>query len=343
MFGTFRFVLAHMVMLGHLWRGLALWVGPYAVFSFFALSGYLMALVLDRRYGFTARGLRGYATNRVLRIYPPYLAVLCLAVPLIAAQPDLARSISTMRLPDDPWLWLRNLGIVGLHFDKVYSSRLVPPIWSVDIELCFYAAMGLGLARGRRVVTLWFLASAAWTVWAVASDLPFPERYSRLVAASLPYSAGALLYHWREPLSRRLAWRGHVPLSLGLFGANAAWCLPIPINPFVGGLYLSLASSLYAIASLDRLRPGRAPGRWARIDARLGDLSYPVFLVHWSAALIVLGLGVANGPGPWLFVAALPVANGLAWAVHAGVERPVESWRARVRRRAVGAGGGDPG
>ena len=53
MFGTFRYLLAHMVVVSHLWRAISIWAGTYAVFSFFLLSGYLMALVLHSTYGFT--------------------------------------------------------------------------------------------------------------------------------------------------------------------------------------------------------------------------------------------------------------------------------------------------
>ena len=74
MFGTYRYCLAHLVVLTHLasWPG----VGSYAVFGFYMLSGFLMSLILNERYGFSLQGLRGYAANRALRIYPPYLFVL---------------------------------------------------------------------------------------------------------------------------------------------------------------------------------------------------------------------------------------------------------------------------
>ena len=56
MFGAFRYLLALLVVLIHVWPGFMLWTGVYAVFAFFALSGYLMALVLDRSYDATRAG-----------------------------------------------------------------------------------------------------------------------------------------------------------------------------------------------------------------------------------------------------------------------------------------------
>jgi peptidoglycan/LPS O-acetylase OafA/YrhL len=333
MFGCFRWALAHMVMLTHLWGSASLWAGPYAVFSFWALSGYLMALVLDRTYGFSAGGVGRYLANRALRIYPPYLVTLALALPLVAAFSGLARSVSTMRVPVDSLAWLQNLAIFTTHFDRAHAAGPVPPIWSVDIELWFYLAMPL-VARRRRWIAVWFGASVAWASWAMATGQPFPLRYSNLAAASLPYSAGAFCYAFREPASRLFAARWHRPLSLALFGANAVH----PVWPFRWSLYLSLAATLYVIAVWGPVRRASVPARWARLDARLGDLSYPVFLCHWPVALVVLALGGAHGKGAALFFLSLPLVNACAWAIHGGVETQVARLRDRVRGPARPAG-----
>lgn len=49
--------------------------GYYAVFGFFALSGYLMTHVLKEHYLKQPGGIRRYLANRVLRIYPLYWLV----------------------------------------------------------------------------------------------------------------------------------------------------------------------------------------------------------------------------------------------------------------------------
>ena len=74
MFGTYRFLLACLVLVTHL-AGVRC-AGAYAVFGFYLLSGYLMTLVLNERYGFSPNGFGRYVANRALRIYPPYLAIL---------------------------------------------------------------------------------------------------------------------------------------------------------------------------------------------------------------------------------------------------------------------------
>jgi peptidoglycan/LPS O-acetylase OafA/YrhL len=231
-----------------------------------------------------------------------------------------------MRLPVDGLAWLQNLVILTTHLDREHAAGPVPPIWSVDIELWFYLAMPI-LVRRRSILLGWFGASLVWAVWLVASDQDFDARYSNLAAASLPYSAGALCFALRAPLERVFAARWHLPLSLGLFAANAAW----PLSAFLWSFYASLAATLYVIVAWARIEPTRPPGRLARLDARLGELSYPIFLCHWPVALAVLALGWADGKGAALYFLSLPLVHAVAWAIHRGVEAQVERVRAHVR------------
>ena len=70
MFGTYRTLLAMMVVVFHLGGVYAL--GYYAVFGFYILSGYLMTFIMQNNYGYSLRGRASYALNRFLRIYPVY-------------------------------------------------------------------------------------------------------------------------------------------------------------------------------------------------------------------------------------------------------------------------------
>ncbi|MFT5239279.1 MAG: peptidoglycan/LPS O-acetylase OafA/YrhL [Candidatus Promineifilaceae bacterium] len=70
MFGTYRALLAFMVVALHL-GGVPI-IGPYAVFGFYILSGYLMTTIMHTRYGYSPVGFLQYAVNRALRIYPAY-------------------------------------------------------------------------------------------------------------------------------------------------------------------------------------------------------------------------------------------------------------------------------
>jgi peptidoglycan/LPS O-acetylase OafA/YrhL len=331
MFGAFRYLLALLVVLIHVWPGFMLWTGVYAVFAFYALSGYLMALVLDRSYRPTREGTLRYFANRGLRIYPPYFAALVLAALIGLLDPVTAGNIGQIQPPENGIEWLRNLFIFTLHLERAETNRLISLAWSVDIELWFYVAMGLGLGRGRRRIAIWFLLSLGYTAFMIAEGYPFPPRYSTVAAASLPYSLGALLYSQQERLRRILSWRWHAPLAFALFFLNAVFSPSIWGNPFVTGFYASLAVAGYAIISLGTQKRTSESSWLARIDRFAGNLSYPVFLCHLPVAAMLVSAGIADGYGASLFLWTVLAASLAGWLIHGLTQSDIDALRDRVR------------
>lgn len=328
MFGIFRYILSLLVAFGHIdfmFQGRLNWAGLYAVFGFFLLSGYLMTRVLHQTYGYGARGVTRYLANRVLRIYPAYWAAVALTILCLVWAPDFAgHSKALLHLPESSWEYLRTFILVGI--DRDFRPRLVPPSWSLHLELCFYFLMALGLSRTRWTTGLWITAAVGWTVWAVMHGVSFADRYSTLLGASLPFALGAGLHFipWSVP-------RWILFLALTLFATN------ILAAPFLWGdpqapaaFYLSLFLVLLIVSGLRNIRPS---GRLQVLDRGLGNLSYPVFLIHSQIGCLLVWLG--GGAGTFLlFLLALPVVHIVAAAIHFAVVVPIESSRARIRSRA---------
>ncbi len=335
--GTYRYILAHLVMVAHLAYTIGMWSGVYAVFSFFVLSGFLMAMVLDRTYPFDLGGTLRFAANRALRIYPPYLLALAIGLGVVLLDDTFARLLGNVRLPRDPVEWLRNVGIFSLHLEPKTTHRLVPPSWSLDIELCFYLLMAVGLGRSRKVVTVWIAASLAWTGYLIWSGASFPERYSSLAPSSLPYALGAGLHYYRDALTRAVAHPAHAAVAALLYCVNVAIPDRIWPNEFMAGFYVSLALTCYLVAALTALDESRLPGWLRRIDTELGHLSYPVFLCHMPVAPLLAYFGLAYTKGWRLFWLALPLVNLVSWLIHRASEQPLVALRDRVRGRAGGA------
>ena len=105
MFGAFRFGLALLVVAGHLRQ--PIWLGAWAVFAFYTISGYLMCLVLNERYGFSRRGFGAYALNRLLRIHPPYwlACAATLGVMLVAGEATTRNFWGPWELPTSAAEW----------------------------------------------------------------------------------------------------------------------------------------------------------------------------------------------------------------------------------------------
>jgi peptidoglycan/LPS O-acetylase OafA/YrhL len=306
------------------------WLGVYAVFGFYTLSGYLMTRVLHETYGYGVRNFARYIANRALRIYPPYWVSIGLTLALALWLPTQADpTIQPFQVPVTATSYLRNFGLLGMFWD--YTPALLPTAFSLHIELIFYVLMGLGLASSKSRAFAWFGLSLAWTVIALWFGTSFPVRYSTVIGASLPFSAGACVYFladWRRP------WMKAAPL---LFLPHALVAPYLWRHEFTTGFYASFALVPIAVLALGDVK---LPARWAAWDRRLGDLSYPIFLLH--IPLIYLARVLWN-LGPWssftAFLIVLPMANVAGIALHLGLVVPLERARARLRSRALEAHG----
>ena len=321
MFGTFRFALALAVVLGHLW--LPDYVGHYAVFAFYILSGYLITRVVNNVYGFTPGGLARFALNRALRIYPSYLAAMALSVAMIVliGHTPAAYLNTALEVPQSATGWLENLTLLGL--DSWSPARLVPPAWALAVELTFYALIAAGLGRSRTTSLTWACSSLVLTAYWIGGETPYVERYPTLLAGSLPFSIGSAL-HFIGPT------RSPAYLSLALvsmsFLANLA--LAPRIGPLVASFYASLVLSALMICMLAPVRP--AP-RLRKIDDLLGGLSYPIYLLHWQAGTLAWLIFGAPRDSWLLFIATVPLLISLAVIVHLTIDIPMNSVRARIR------------
>jgi peptidoglycan/LPS O-acetylase OafA/YrhL len=335
MFGTYRILLALMVVADHYAR--TPFIGGYAVFGFFALSGYLMTLIMQRNYGYTMRGIAVYGLNRFLRIYPLYWisCLIGLAVLLLLDPEDTTGVQANFFVPDNALTWAKNIFLI-VSFSA--PGIIISVAWALTVELFFYACIGLGLSRNRQLSVIWIAGSVAYTLWLLGSGAGFDARYHTIGAASLPFSTGALIYHYREQLVTTLR-----PLSQGEYAPPLMFAL-ILINWAIAwkagaleswGFYTNyLLCAAMTVCLCDR-KTLRFISK--QTDNRLGDLSYPIYLVHVPAAFVILafckwlGLGI-DGPGPMIFFLSLLPLLLLSQLLAVVAEAQVEKLRTAVKR-----------
>ncbi len=349
MFGLYRLGLATLVAVQHLLSIPV--VGDHAVHGFFVLSGYLMTRVLCDVYGFSAGGVRAFAVNRALRLYPIYWMILVFSVVVILVFGEQAAQQyrSFLYLPDNPASVLQNLSLIypAWYPDQI-EPRLSPPTWSLTVEVAFYALMALGAARSRFATLLWLALSASVVAAAVVWEMPARFYYSGIVAQSLPFAMGAMLYHCGDQLTAlyvRLPWlAGPLVLApvlvLHSLGASALVIMGLD-RVEVPAVFGNMMLQLLLTASLSRIGPATAKWRgWQLPDRFPGDLAYPVFLLHWQVgfalSMAILGRPV-RGPsldGAMLLVLTL-VVSVLLGALLLWLDKPVQRLRGRVRPRQV--------
>lgn len=319
-FGLFRLILASLVAASHLWDGMLQGYAAYAVWAFFVLSGFLMTLVVSTRYGFEGRGLGAYAFNRFMRIFPLYwLAIIAgLATLWYAGRNgiDLRVINGEFYMPQNMEQWLH----VTTLFAGVERGGLPVPVSNaLAIEVGYYVLMPL-MARSR---------STAWFAFAVAVILnlrlgidgnSFAERYATFLPCMLPFAAGSVACHYREVLARfSMPWT-----SLIIWLLHGMLWLKYPGWPWSFGLYASMGLSVWVVVSLYRHRSGK-------VDRMLGDLSYPVYLIHTTvAAWFVCPCDFSRPIG--FFLQAFALTLLLSWLIVILVDRPL----ARLKWKAPG-------
>ena len=138
MLGTFRLVLALMVVLSHAGVRLAgLNPGVIAVIGFYLISGYVMAGLIRRHYRQPAQAGAFYL-DRAVRLLPQYFFYISLTL----AWYFYSRT-QTLFLSHPPTAGdlLNNLLIVPLNlymFNGSDQFALIPPAWSLGAEVQFY-------------------------------------------------------------------------------------------------------------------------------------------------------------------------------------------------------------
>lgn len=330
-----RLVLAAMVLAAHcyplggggqapLFRGQTL--GTWAVFCFFAISGYL---ITASRF---ANPLGDYLVKRVVRIYPAFLVCNIVTAFVFAPAVRWARGGGLHALftaPDSPASYVLNNITLKMNVWSIgggpkhipYPGAWDGSLWSLYYEFWCYLIIGAiaVFAVLRRPAAIGFAFVLSVVVWAnITRILAYVGGNSdlRLLGQLLPlFLGGALLQTMSSRLS--LSWRG------ALVAAISAVALVALVDDW--GIQAASPMIAYLLLWLSTVLP--SPTVIKRHDISYGFYIYafPVqqllatMGVH-KAGLVVFGLVAAAGTG------VLAIAS---WVL---VERPALELVRRSRR-----------
>ena len=345
--GALRFLLAMSVLSAHLAFypvGLPHPLNPdVAVQGFYVVSGFLITLVLHEKY---SGSLWLFYSNRALRIFPIYWATLMLylivdllvdskafsAAPAllegyrlptvsswVAQNASALGPMSVMSLiftntfifGQDVLAFIRKDGTVSITPDLFYHLFIVIRVaWTLAIELGFYLIAPFIVRRVPAIAGLLVASLLAQLLCYHISELN-PGWYSRILPFALAwFMAGALAYHGYVRLRPRSGERDVKRYAIAATLAVAFLTAAYPWLPFARPLYLcAVALCLPGVVLLGRSNP---------LDKVLGDLSYPIYLVHPLFMIVILPTGQV-----------VPVALSLALAYLLTVllEKPLDLYR----------------
>jgi peptidoglycan/LPS O-acetylase OafA/YrhL len=352
--GWMRFLLAVAVVFHHSTTpgNIPLVDGHQAVRLFYIISGFYMALILGQRYPLNRKGLWIFYTNRAARIFPVYWVVLIGAAVFYGSA-----LIWTQRMPERfqrysllregghggflVGIGLSQLILFGLDWFSLFDFQgsilglggtisggktagflcLVPQAWTLAVELMFYLfAPFLVQTRSRWLIVLCsagIIIRTVLSVWKPAESLSLSYFWFPL---QIPFFLmGILSYRWMK-ISTDF-WRNRwIRIGGGWMAfmvvMGYGW-IPVGVGPI-----LSCGAMGLLIPALFLFK--------GKSGEFLGELSYPIYVVHILVKWIMLGLlgvqqaGEKKVDGTLLVVASILAAIGIEKLVGTRVE----AWRA---------------
>jgi peptidoglycan/LPS O-acetylase OafA/YrhL len=323
------------------------WAGREAVFLFFVLSGFVLALpILEARgVGYTT-----YLVRRIARIYPPYLVAVLLA---FAACTTLSRDgiaslsdwfNSTWRAP----FRTRSLVSHVLLLPSFDNAQFDPVLWSLVQEMrisLVFPFIALLVARTSWLVSL--------SVGVLVDALTIALEHVPTVAARrddylltghffVLFVVGALLARYRAPIVARyqalpsvlralLVGTGVVLYTWAWIGVGVRWLHVGPMDRYATGL----GAAIFLVAALGSTRGVRlllhaAPMRF------VGRISYSLYLFHAVVLFTVVHVFYGAAPLPLLLASVVVVSVVAATLATRFVEAPSIALGRRLAR-ALGA------
>ena len=176
---------------------------------------------------------------------------------------------------------------ISLSFLFKKNNRIVPPSWALSVELLYYFLIALGISKTKRSTWFWFLIGLIYTLAVVCSNAAWEYQYFHFGAGSLPFSIGALLYHYQDLINEKVSWLTKKSAPIVLFGLVAFnYLVAVKLQTLIGfSFYLNLLFSTILVTSL--LNQKKLLFISKRLDSRIGDYSYPIYLVHIQAAVLL--------------------------------------------------------
>lgn len=277
-------------------------LGRLCVFVFFAVSGYLITTSFDRR-----RSIIGFIRARVLRIYPAYVVMLILMLPLVGLLNDQPAAYYQM-LPH--WM-IGYLAFLYVSTPTLFVDNPLPQafngsLWTLRYEVLCYGAVlvagSLGLLR-RRYLALGLLGGAVLAYYVL--PLVTGRTDLRLLSyVGMPFAFGAAAYVWRDSL----VLDGRIALGL-LALAAALWVTPL------------FFAAMIAFVTYTVLWMGYADTPVLHGYNRFGDYSYGVYIYAFPIQQLIAKFLPDLGP---LAAAGLAfcITMVFAFASWHAIERP---------------------
>ena len=309
--GLFRLILALTVVIGHSGSpflfGHRFTGGMVAVQAFFIISGFYMALILNKKY-VGKDSYKLFISNRFLRLFPAYWVVLLMTVGYLLWSGNhffLLQYYESLDLYSFLFLTFTNLIILGqdltvflglnistgtLYFvdnfhtttPPVWKFLLIPQAWSLGVELMFYIIAPFLVRKSIYLILLILIVSLMLRVY-IYLGMGWqrdPWTYRFFPTELALFMSGVISYKFYS-LCRRYHLYDREILTSKIF-LFIMWILLLAATLFFEFISISGHSKFWLYYFLVVITTPYVfiLTKNSKIDSYLGDLSYPIYISH---------------------------------------------------------------
>ena len=319
------------------------------VYSFFIISGFYMAFILNKKYVGNKGSYSLFITNRFLRIYPIYWVVILISIMfsslMLLNGINIGGALSYLSyysflMQHNFWMLpvvitadiIRNISLVihcGYFTRCDYSSGLstAAQAWTLNLELLFYMIAPFLLRK--KGLTRWLVIAGVFLTWYIIFHFQLLSFYStgyQFMHAMKFFMLGFISFILYEKLPFKKIPRLSLIAICSIFILTILMYAHIPLpdlrfrwlifNDYI--FYLIVTASVPFLFQLSNI---------FRFDALLGQLSYPIYITHLLTNDLLISTNLVK-PNTQLFI-----VIGLIWVLIFSlgmtylIENPIDKFR----------------
>jgi peptidoglycan/LPS O-acetylase OafA/YrhL len=332
--------------------------GEVSVESFYIISGFYMSFILNEKYTGINNSYKLFLTNRLLRLYPIYLTVLLLTASVslfycfytnferLGHFALFAEYYDQMNFPGFLYLIFTNIFIIGqdllmflglntetgaFYFTQNFKETnpmlcqflLLPQAWTIGIEILFYTIAPFLLKRNYKIILLLLASSITLRLILQNNGLNFDPWTYRFFPSELAFFlTGNIAYR----IYKRI--EGIQIKNIYLFIITTFTILFVCFFPQYNLFFnesFSLKSLIYFIVFSISLPFIFKYTRDLKYDSIIGNLSYPIYLVHMLVLIFVTKMPLHDPITNALL--AIGFAIGFSILLNKFIGAPIEKYR----------------
>lgn len=324
--GITRFILASLVILYHISR--FVFLGRFAVCSFFILSGYWITLMFNNKYSKKQQPLKMFYISRLRRLLPAFYTFSILAfVVWILLDHTIIGLIGSLHLPDKIIFWLSNT--ILLTYYSLPKVNILVPAWSLDIELEFYLLFPILFYISRKnykILTWLFILFTALSFY-LCFEYDSVWINNSLLTYLYLFILGMMMFYYKINFSAKAE---RICLAIFVIIVGVQYMIPYAVQHFkiTNSIYYTCISFILVVLAVPVLANSVRVHSNKR-DKFWGELSFMIYLSHWVwiRPYGLLTQNVSTAIHLVYLVLFLALTLSLALLVYWFIDRPMERLR----------------